>query len=245
VLGLATAATVALVGLSAWQALVWHDSIALWSHAVAVEPGGALAHTGLGTALLTDGKLDAAAAHYRQAIAIFPKLPEAEMGLALIWSGEGRHEEAIRYGRQALARQPRRAGFRLVQGEILWQAGRREHTLEALGEARRLAPASPLFPYVVAVRLSQMGRTSEAIAALEEGHRLHRAADLPAAESERYTALVYQNIDPARAMAAWQRHVLALSRIPRPTARELAQLAAGMAVLDELAKRPAGAPTPR
>jgi protein O-mannosyl-transferase len=245
VLALATAATVLLVSLSAWQGLVWHDSISLWSRAVAIEPGGALAHAGLGRALLGEGRPAEARAHYQQALAIFPKLPEAQMGLALISGGEGRYDEAIRYGRQALARQPRRAGFRLVMAEVLWAAGRREESLEALREARQLAPVSPLFPYVTAVKLARMGRSDEAIAALEEGHRLHRAANLPDAEGEHYAALVYASIDPPRAVAAWQRYVLALSRNPRPSALELTQFAAALAALDELAKQPSRPATPR
>lgn len=244
-LGLATAASIALVSLSAWYALSWHDSITLWSRAVAIEPGNALAHTGLGTALLDDGRRAEAAASYRRALAIFPQLPEAEMGLALILGGEGRGEDAIRYGRQAVARQPRRAGFRLVLAEILWQADRREEALASLAEGARLAPTAPYFPYLTATKLARMGRSAEAVAALEEGHRLQRAAHLPGAESERYTALVYASIDPPTAVAAWQRYVLALSRIPRPTVRELTQLAAGMAALDELAKQPARPATPR
>lgn len=244
-LGLATAGTVALVSLSAWQALVWHDSITLWSRAVAVEPGGALAHTGLGTALLVEGQAAEAAVHYRQAIAIFPKLPEAEMGLALIASNDGRLEEAVRYGRGALARQPRRAGFRLVMAEILWHAERRDEAIAALREAHDLDPASPVFPYVAAVKLTHMGRSTEALAALEEGHRLRRAAGLPEADGERYTALVYEPIDRDRAVAAWQRYILALSRIPRPTAREVTQLASGLAALDDLARRPVATPIPR
>jgi tetratricopeptide (TPR) repeat protein len=245
VLGLATAGAVSLVSLSAWQALAWHDSITLWSRAVVVEPGGALAHTGLATALLGEGHRAEAAAHYRRAIAIFPKLPEAEMGLALIASGEGRTEEAIRYGRQALARQPRRAGFRLVMAEILWHAERRDEAIEALREARALDPAAPLFAYMLALQLSQIGRSAEALAVLEAGHLLRRAANLPEAEGERFTALVYEPIDRAQAVAAWQRYILALSRIPRPTAREVSQLGVGLAALDELNRRPAAPPTPR
>jgi tetratricopeptide (TPR) repeat protein len=90
VLALATAACVTLVSLSAWQSLTWQDTLTLWSRVVALEPGNALAHTGLGTALLDEGRRADAAAHYRRALALFPQLPEAEMGLGLILGGEGR-----------------------------------------------------------------------------------------------------------------------------------------------------------
>ena len=245
VLALATAATVLFVSLSAWQILIWQESIALWSRAVTVEPGAALAHAGLANALLADGRTAEAQAHYQQALTIFPKLAEAEMGLALILGVQGRYDEAIAVGTPALARQPRRAGFRLVMAEILWAAGRREESLAAMQEARRLAPGASIFAYATAVELARMGRAAEAVATLEEGHRLHRAADLPAPDADRYTALVYESIDAEKAKAAWQRYVLALSRIVRPTAREVSQLGAGLAALDELARRGARPSTPR
>ena len=76
--------------------------------------------------------------------------------------------------------------------EILWQADQRDEAVGALREARALDPASPLFAYMSAVKLARMGRAAEAVAALEDGHRLRRAAGLPEAEGERYTALVYE-----------------------------------------------------
>ena len=75
VLGLTVAATVALVSASAWQALIWHNSITLWSRAVELEPDGALSRTGLGTALLAEDRPREAAVHYRRALEIFPRLP--------------------------------------------------------------------------------------------------------------------------------------------------------------------------
>jgi hypothetical protein len=90
---------------------------------------------------------------------------------------------------------------------------------------------------VAAVRLARMQRPDEAVATLEAGHRLHRAAGLPPLEAERYTAVVYESIDLDKARAAWQRYVVELGRISRPSAREVSQLAAAMAALDELAKR--------
>jgi protein O-mannosyl-transferase len=244
VLGLTVAATLVLVSASAWQALIWHNSVTLWSRVVELEPDGAIARTGLGTALLADGRPLKAAAHYRRALEIFPRLPEANLGLALILAGEGRGAEALLHGRQAVARQPQRAGFRMVFAEILWGADRREESLAELREGARLAPTVPLFPYLLAVKLARVGRGPEAIAALEEGRRLERAAHLPGLEGDRFTALVYESIDPPTAVAAWQRYVIALSRVPRPTALQLSQLAYGIAALDALTKSSTPPPAP-
>ncbi|HET6369077.1 MAG TPA: hypothetical protein VFG27_17740, partial [Pseudomonadales bacterium] len=113
-----------------------------------------------------------------------------------------------------------------------------------LREGTRLAPAAPLFPYLLAVKLARMGRGPEAIAALEEGRRLERAAHLPGLEGDRFTALVYESIDPPTAVAAWHRYVIALSLVPRPTALQLSQLAYGIAALDALTKGSAPPPAP-
>jgi len=241
VLALGAAACVALVSLSAWQVLLWQDTLTLWSRVVALQPGSALAHTGLGTALLDEGRRADAAAHYRRALALFPQLPEAEMGLALILGREKQTDEAVRHARLALARQPKRAGFRVVLAEILWQGDRRAESLAALDEGARLAPGVPYYLYLRATRLAEMGRAADAVTALEEGHRLQRAAGLPVAESDRHTALVYASIDPPTAVAAWQRYLLAMSRVPRPTPRELTQLASAVAALEELTRVPSAA----
>jgi tetratricopeptide (TPR) repeat protein len=240
------AAMVVLVSASAWQALIWHDSITLWSRAVELEPDSAIARTGMGTALLADSRPLEAAPHYRRALEIFPRLPEANLGLALILAGEGRHEEALRHGRQAVARQPQRAGFRMVLAEILWSADQREESIATLRDGARLAPATPLFPYLLAVKLARMGRGGEATVALAEGRRLERAAHLSEIEGDRFTALVYESIDPPTAIAAWQRYVIALSQVPRPTTLQLNQLANGIAALDALTKgfAPTSTPTP-
>ena len=80
VLGLAVAVTLVLVSASAWQALIWHNSVTLWSRVVKLEPDGAIARTGLGTALLADGRPLEAAAHYRRALEIFPRCPRPPWG---------------------------------------------------------------------------------------------------------------------------------------------------------------------
>ena len=242
VLGLSVAATLVLVSASAWQSLIWHNSITLWSRAVELEPDSAIARTGMGTALLADARPLEAAVHYRRALGIFPRLPEANLGLALILAGQGQHAEALRHGQQAVARQPQRAGFRMVLAEILWAADQREESLAALRDGAQLAPATPLFPYLLAVKLARMGRGPEAIVALDEGRRLERAARFSGVEGDRFTALVYESIDPPTAVAAWQRYVIALSQVPRPTAMQLDQLASGLAALDALTKGAAPAP---
>ena len=232
----AVAAALLLVGAGAWQALIWHNSVTLWSRVVELEPDGAIARTRLGTALLADGRPLEAAAHYRRALEIFPRLPEANLGLALILAGEGRGAEALLHGRQAVARQPQRAGFRMVFAEILPGIYRREESLAELREGARLAPAVPLFPYLLALKLARMGRGPG-------GHR--RARGGPPARARRvplgsrgrsvHGAGVRVDRSPHRRgrLAALRDRV---SRVPRPTALQLSQLAYGIAALDALAK---------
>jgi len=61
----ALTAILILQTLTVRQIGVWHDSIALWSQAVNVEPQSQLAHNNLGAALLTQGRIDEATFHAR------------------------------------------------------------------------------------------------------------------------------------------------------------------------------------
>ncbi len=91
-----------------------------------------------------------------------------------------------------------------------------------------------------------MGRPEEAVATL--GGRPSpalRRRSAPRGRASRYTALVYESIDPEKAEAAWQGYVIALSRIARPTPRDVTQLGAALSALDELAKRAPAPSTPR
>jgi hypothetical protein len=68
-----------------------------------------------------------------------------------------------------------------------------------------------------------MGRAREALAALAEADALAREQDPSDPERDRYQALVRARTDPARAIAAWDRYLAALTRAKSLSPQQLAQ----------------------
>ena len=225
--GVALAATtlviIALAGATARQSLVWLDSISLWSHALALDPSSARAHTGLAGAYFAVGQRAEARGHVEQAVKLNPRLPEALVGLAVVLSHDGRPGEALPYARSAASRRAHDATLRHVLGEVLRLAGKREEAVAEFGEAARLHPGWALPRFVMARTLAEMGRAREALAALGEADALARAQDPGDPERDRYEALVRARTDPARAIAAWDRYLAALTRAKSLSPQQLAQ----------------------
>ena len=65
------------------QLSYWHDSVALWSHAIAVTTNNFVAEDNLGNALALDGKDEEALPHFRAALRIKPDDPVAELNLGV------------------------------------------------------------------------------------------------------------------------------------------------------------------
>jgi tetratricopeptide (TPR) repeat protein len=232
-------AVLTLGALSAWQTLVWQDTLTLWSRAVELQPASAVSQSGLGMALLAEGEPAAAARHFEEALRLAPAFAEARMGLAFTRALAGRDEEAVAHGREAVSRSRRDARFRVALAEILNRQGRHAEALAALEEAMHLEPRSPTVRFASAVTLARLGRPEPALAALEEGRRLARAAGLAEREGDRVAALVYTPFDPARAAAAWQRYLAAMSEVRHPTPQEARAIFRGLLALDALRDRAA------
>lgn len=164
----------ALVGLAvlAWQqSQVWHDSISLWKHAVAVNPSCARCQRGLGASQHTAGESSAAVDPLRRAVTLRPDLPEfqADLGLILLWLE--RPAEAVPLLERATLAFPANLSLHAHLGLALVQIRRFEdgrRTLEpvlqrqpehldaltamgfALAESGRAAEARPYFERAVA-----------------------------------------------------------------------------------------------
>jgi protein O-mannosyl-transferase len=158
-------AVILLAALSARQARVWQDSETLWTHAVRVDSGSAVAWNGLAMALLQDGRVEDAARHFERALAIDGGAPEAHMGLAFTLVTGGRGEEAAAHARAALARRPHDPRYHAALADVLRGAGRRDEALAALERAVALDPGAPGVRYGLALALAELGRMTEARAA--------------------------------------------------------------------------------
>ncbi len=96
----------ALVAVSGVQVRYWRNSVALFRHALSVEPDNWVAHVNLGWALEQEGRLDDAASHYRAALAIRPGNPYAHNNLGYVLELLGRTDEAVFHYREALRLKP-------------------------------------------------------------------------------------------------------------------------------------------
>ena len=232
---------VLLAVLASRQSLVWQDSLTLWRHAVALDPGDAFPRVYLGGALLAAGQLGSATREFENAVRLDPANPEALIGLAVALSLSGRAQEAVAPAREAVRRRPRDAEIQYHLGEVLRVAGRRGEALGAYRESMRLRPRLPAGAYRAAVTLAEMGRAEEARAALAEAQRVARATDPGDPEAERAAALVYVHSDPARAVEAWERYLSLMRRVPDPILSETGKMIEAMLSLAVLRQRQ-GAP---
>jgi protein O-mannosyl-transferase len=73
----------------------WHDSVTLWSRALAVTQDNYVAHTNLATVLEQQGRIDEAMVHVRAALAIMPDDVPATLSLATYEQQHGDLRDAI------------------------------------------------------------------------------------------------------------------------------------------------------
>ncbi|MBI2525910.1 MAG: hypothetical protein HYV93_07985 [Candidatus Rokubacteria bacterium] len=237
VLATALGLVIALAALASRQSLVWQDSITLWRHAVALDPGSMRPRVYLGGALLGAGWLEPAEREFETAVRLDPRDPEALIGLAATLALSGRAQEAMAPAREAARRRPRDAEIQYHLGEVLRAAGHREEALAAYGESSRVRPRSPAGGYRAATMLAEMGRTEDALAALAEAQRVGRAADPADPEAERVAALVHAHVDPVRAIEAWERYLALMRRLRDPSLSEMGKMVEAMASFEALRER--------
>ena len=109
---LRTAVAAVLVGyvVLAWQqAAIWHDSVALWRHALAVDPESRNAHAYLGNAYAEAGMVPEAIGQYEEAAARFHNKPGFYVLIARLLEDEDNDLGALAYYRAALQAEPGQA----------------------------------------------------------------------------------------------------------------------------------------
>jgi protein O-mannosyl-transferase len=124
--GAAGTALAVLAVLSAGQVWVWRDSIALFSHALAVTPKNSMVHTNLAVAYAEAGRFEEAIPHFEEVLALDPHSARTYYNLALVYERLGRADTAEPLYRQALDRDADYADARNNLGMILMGRGDRE-----------------------------------------------------------------------------------------------------------------------
>jgi Flp pilus assembly protein TadD len=91
----ATVSLMACLFVTERQLRHWHDSVALFSHAVGVTENNALAHMSLGFALYQEKRLDDAIVELKWALKLRPTPVDAHNILGAVLLGKGRVDEAL------------------------------------------------------------------------------------------------------------------------------------------------------
>jgi len=148
----------------------------LWSYTLKRNPAAWLAHNNLGSALLNQGHLPEAIAHFDAAVQLKPDYAAAHNNLGIAYYRLGRPVESMEYFKRALGFQPDFAEAHLNLGNTLVQAGRLPEAIEHYRQAIRLTPTLAEAHNNLAMSLAQMpGRLPDAIAHCEEALRLKPA----------------------------------------------------------------------
>ena len=172
ILAVAGIAAVTILGARAReQVMSWRDSETLFRRALAVTGENWQAHNALGAALLEKGRLDEAAAHFREALRIRPAYPDAAANMGDVMLRQGKPEAALEYYRESLRAAPAAPDVLNKMGLALFAAGSRT---EAEAMFRAAVAADPRFPearYNLANVLLDVSMLDEAIAQYGEALR--------------------------------------------------------------------------
>jgi tetratricopeptide (TPR) repeat protein len=143
---LACAAVLVLTGCSAltWrQVAFWRDSATLFGHTLLVTTDNYVVHNNFGGALMREGRVDEAIAHFEEARRIRPDYAATLSNLGVAVQGKGRIGEAIELYREALKARPEHLEAWLNLGNALGKSGDVEGGLAAFREAERLQRGDP------------------------------------------------------------------------------------------------------
>lgn len=120
----------------------WRDSTALFSRAVAVDPGCAWSLARLAMAEWRDGHPDRALPTLEQAATVDPYDPHTQSSLGLLYSHFERHQEALEASARALSLAPPMARLHRDAAIVAWRADRRPQAALHLLAAIALEPLS-------------------------------------------------------------------------------------------------------
>jgi protein O-mannosyl-transferase len=189
VLGTAAVVGVLITGSAYVEAGYWHDSVTLYTRALAVTKDNSVAHGNLGLALLEAGDLDGAIAHSREALRLTPGNAEAPNHLATALTRKGLPDDAIAVYRTALAVRPSDVTLHSNLGTVLAEQGQLDAAAREFQEALRLAPGSSDAHYNLGILRARQERFDEAIVELAEAQRLSP-----------FDAQIRESLDQARAL---------------------------------------------
>jgi tetratricopeptide (TPR) repeat protein len=178
--GTAAVGVLALLAVAtARQTRVWKSALALWSNAVAIDPGSSFAHYNLGCALAKAGERAAAVEEYRRSIECNGFRPESHFNLGNALREEGRCDEALREYELSVRVCPTFVRGWLAIASLDAERGDECAELAACRTALALEPDSIVAGHRLARLLFDSGRLDESLAVFDRLTRRHpgRAVD--------------------------------------------------------------------
>jgi tetratricopeptide (TPR) repeat protein len=154
----------ALLGVcSAGQVQVWRDSLTLFTHAVHVNPGSALAHEKIGTAMAQQHRFPEAIRHYTKALRLRPGYATVYNNLGNVLTEQGQLDEAIGHYTRALQLKPDFIGAYSNLGRVFAQQGKLDEAVVQYQAALAWQPDAAEVHYNLGNALLRQGQLARAI----------------------------------------------------------------------------------
>ncbi len=191
-LGLAAAfALAACAALTVRQEEYWHDSEALFGHAVTVTDKNYLAYNNLGFYLSRQGRTAEAMENYRRSLEINPNYDDALNNVGYALAGQKKYEEAIGYYQAALRIRPNHPEVHNNLGNAVSELGRIDEAIQHYMITLAQEPDHADAHNNLGVALAMKGRLDEAI--LHFRKAIHLKPDDPSGHSNLGNALAVQH----------------------------------------------------
>lgn len=158
----------------------WSDSLTLWNHIVRVAPNEAGARSGLGAALVREGRWDEARVQFERAAALDSTFWVAQVNVSMAALRDGDLGVAERAAARAVALMPRGADALLQATAVAQAAGRTQDAERFLRRALDVHPFDANARVTLAQVLESQGRLDESLA--EVRRALQIRPGLPLAE---------------------------------------------------------------
>jgi tetratricopeptide (TPR) repeat protein len=160
---LAGGAVLSCLVLTRIQLSHWHDSIALFTHALSVTTNNPVAHQNLGVALANAGRSAEAIAHYQEVLRLMPNSAQAHYNLGIEMASAGKLDQATFHYSEALKLNPKSEKLHNNFGVILAQRGELQAAMEEFKRSIQLNPNYPK-PYLnYGMAMQQRGLTAVAV----------------------------------------------------------------------------------
>jgi protein O-mannosyl-transferase len=172
-LRLMIAAALVLTWLTALRNRDYRSEIAIWTDTVAKRPTSSRAHSNLGQALQSAGRLAEAKTQHEIALQIRPNYSEAHANLAALLGQLGDIDGAVKHSVQAVTIDPRNANAFYNLGVALSQKGDVAGAIAAYEASVRIRPISAEARGNLALLLLRSNRVADAIVHSEEALRIN------------------------------------------------------------------------